>query len=73
MPVLPSRRRKAYPSIIVAVALLATPLLPGTAAAEVKPYSVVLTPSSVQAGQRGGRQRHDREPLRRAGARLGRT
>lgn len=51
MPVLPSRRRKAYPSIIVAVVLLATPLLPGTATAEVKPFSVVLTPSSVPAGQ----------------------
>ena len=51
MPVLPTRRRKAYPSIIVAVVLLATPLLPGTATAEVKPYSVVLTPSSVTAGQ----------------------
>ena len=51
MPVLPTRRRKAYPSIIAALVLLATPLLPGTATAEVKPYSVVLTPSSVPAGQ----------------------
>jgi hypothetical protein len=51
MPVSPSRRRKVYSSIIAAVALLATPLLPGTAAAEVKPYSVVLSPSSVAAGQ----------------------
>ena len=50
MPVSRSRRRKAYSSIVVAAALLATSLLPGTAAAEVKPYSVVLSPSSVQAG-----------------------
>jgi len=51
MPVSPSRRRKAYSAIIAAGVLLATPLLPGTAAAEVKPYSVVLSPSSVAAGQ----------------------
>ena len=51
MPVSPSRRRKACSSIIVAVALLATLLLPGTAAAEVKPFSVVLSPPSVAAGQ----------------------
>ena len=51
MPVSSSRPRKAHSSIILAVALLATALLPGTAAAEVKPYSVVLSPSSVQAGQ----------------------
>ena len=51
MPVSPSRRRKAYSSIIVGVALLATLLLTGTAAAEVKPFSVVLSPPSVAAGQ----------------------
>ena len=51
MPVSPSRPRKAYSSIIVAAALLAIALLPGTATAEVKPYSVVLSPSSVPAGQ----------------------
>jgi hypothetical protein len=51
MPVPRPRRPKAYSSIIIAAALLAAALLPGTAAAEVKPYSVVLSPSSVPAGQ----------------------
>ena len=46
-----SRRWKAHPSILVVAALLAALLLPGTAAAEVKPYSVVLSPPSVAAGQ----------------------
>jgi hypothetical protein len=44
------RHRKAHPWI-VAAALLAILLLPGAAAAEIKPYGVALTPSSVPAGQ----------------------
>jgi len=44
------RQRKARPWI-VAAALVATMLLPAGAAAEVKPYSVALTPGSVPAGQ----------------------
>lgn len=51
MPVSPPHPRKAYPWSIVAVALLAIALLPGTAAAQVKPYGVALSPSSVPAGQ----------------------
>jgi len=50
MPVSPPRLRKAHPWI-VAGALLAIMLLPAAAGAEVKPYSVVLTPASIPAGQ----------------------
>jgi hypothetical protein len=52
MPVSPSRHWKAHVWFAVVAALVAALLLPGAAAAEVKPYSLVLAPSSVPAGQR---------------------
>ena len=50
MPVSPMRLRKAH-LWIVATAWLVILLLPGAAAAEVKPYGVALTPASIAAGQ----------------------
>jgi hypothetical protein len=50
MPDSPTRPRKAH-LYTVATALLAILLLPAAAAAEVKPYSVALTPASIPAGQ----------------------
>ena len=52
MPASLSRRSKAHAWSILVTALVATLLVPGAAAAEVKPYGVVLAPSSVPAGQR---------------------